>query len=200
MSWIPSLGAHYALDLDGMGAILVLMTVILVPVVLLAEWHVGEQPEARWSTTAFFSLALLLQGFALIVFMASDVLLFYLVFEATLIPTYFLIGGFGGPGRRAAAMKFLIYSLAGGLVMLVAVAGLYAVSAGAGRPSFLIGDLVGTDMGNLGRWLFAGFFFAFAVKAPMVGLHTWLPDTAEQATPAPRRSWWASSTRSARSA
>ncbi|AQP43857.1 NADH-quinone oxidoreductase subunit M [Tessaracoccus flavus] len=182
--WIPAVGAHYALDLDGMGAILVLMTVIIVPIVLLAEWHVGDQLDARWGTNVFFALALLLQGFALIVFMASDVLLFYLAFEATLIPTYFLIGGFGGPARRAAAIKFLIYSLAGGLVMLVAVAGVYAASAAQGGPSFLIGDLVDLEMSTgMGRWLFAGFFFAFAVKAPLVGLHTWLPDTAEQATP-----------------
>ena len=177
VSWIPAIGAHYALDLDGMGA-------ILVPVALLAEWHVGERETDRWSGTTFFALALMLEAFALIVFMASDVLLFYVAFEATLIPTYFLIGGFGGAKRKAAAMKFLIYSLAGGLVMLVAVAGLYAVSANNGNPSFLIGDLVGMDMGtNVARWIFAGFFFAFAVKAPMVGLHTWLPDTAEQATP-----------------
>lgn len=184
VSWIPAVGAHYALDVDGMGAILVLMTVILVPVVLLAEWHVGEESTARWSTSTFFSLALLMQGLALYVFMASDILLFYVAFEATLIPTYFLIGGYGGARRRAAAVKFLIYSLAGGLVMLVAVAGVYAVTAAAGSPSFLIGDLVGLDYDvNLGRWLFAGFFFAFAVKAPLAGLHTWLPDTAEQATP-----------------
>ena len=182
--WIPSLGAHYALNLDGMGAILVLMTVILVPVVLLAEWHVGEREGDRWGSSTFFALALMLEAFALIVFMASDVLLFYVAFEATLIPTYFLIGGFGGIKRKAAAMKFLIYSLAGGLVMLVAVAGLYAVSAQAGNPSFLIGDLVDVDMGTgIARWLFAGFFFAFAVKAPMVGLHTWLPDSAEAGTP-----------------
>ena len=181
--WIPAVGAHYALDLDGMGAILVLMTVVLVPVVLLAEWHVGDAETARWGSSVFFALALLLQGFALFVFMASDVLLFYIAFEATLIPTYFLIAGYGGPKRRAAALKFLIYSLVGGLVMLVAVAGLYAVSASAGNPSFLLSDLAALDMGtNIGRWLFAGFFFAFAVKAPMAGLHTWLPDAAEQST------------------
>lgn len=184
VSWIPAIGAHYALDLDGMGAILVLMTVILVPVVLLAEWHVGDHETARWSGSTFFALALLMQGLALYVFMASDILLFYVAFEATLIPTYFLIGGYGGPRRRAAAIKFLIYSLAGGLVMLVAVAGVYAATAAQGSPSFLIGDVVGLDMGtNMARWLFVGFFFAFAVKAPLVGLHTWLPDTAEQATP-----------------
>lgn len=184
VNWIPAVGAYYALDLDGMSAILVLMTVILVPVVLLAEWHVGDQETARWGGNVFFALALLLQGFALYVFMASDVLLFYIAFEATLIPTYFLIGGYGGPRRRAAAIKFLIYSLAGGLVMLVAVAGLFAVSAGQGAPSFLLGDLAGLEMStSLGRWLFVGFFFAFAVKAPMAGLHTWLPDAAEQSTP-----------------
>lgn len=183
LEWIPAVGAHYALDLDGMGAILVLMTVIVVPVVLLAEWNVGEDENARWGSNVFFALALLLQGFALFVFMASDVLLFYIAFEATLIPTYFLIGGFGGPRRKQAALKFLIYSLVGGLVMLFAVAGVYAVSAGAGAPSFLISDLAGLEFGTaVGRWLFVGFFFAFAVKAPMAGLHTWLPDAAEQST------------------
>ncbi len=183
-SWIPAVGAHYALDLDGMAAILVLMTVILVPVVLLAEWHVGDAETARWGSSVFFALALLMQGFALFVFMASDVLLFYIAFEATLIPTYFLIAGYGGPKRRAAAIKFLIYSLAGGLVMLVAVAGLYAVTASQGGPSFLLSDLQGVEMSQgIGRWLFVGFFFAFAVKAPMAGLHTWLPDAAEQSTP-----------------
>ncbi|MCG6567280.1 NADH-quinone oxidoreductase subunit M [Tessaracoccus sp. ZS01] len=184
VSWISAIGARYALDLDGMGAILVLMTVLIVPVVLLAEWHTGDEPTSRWGGSTFFALALLLQGFALFVFMASDILLFYVAFEATLIPTYFLIGGYGGPRRSAAAVKFLIYSLAGGLVMLVAVAGVYAVTAAAGSPSFLIGDLVGLDIDtSMGRWLFAGFFFAFAVKAPLAGLHTWLPDSAEQATP-----------------
>ena len=182
--WIPAIGAYYALDLDGMGALLVLMTVILVPIVLLAEWKVGETENARWGTGTFVALALLLEGFALFVFMAGDVLLFYLAFEATLIPTYFLIAGFGGVRRRAAALKFLIYSLVGGLVMLVAIAGLYAVTAAEGTPTFLINDLatLGID-GTIGRWLFVGFFFAFAVKAPMAGLHTGLPDAAEQATP-----------------
>lgn len=181
--WINSIGAQFALDLDGMSAILVLLTVILVPIVLLAEWNVGDNDTARWGTPAFFGLTLLLQGFALGVFMAADVLLFYVAFEATLIPMYFLIAGYGGARRNAAAVKFLIYSLAGGLVMLVAVAGLYAVGYQQGKISFLISDLAMLDFDTTaGRWLFAGFFFAFAVKAPMAGLHTWLPDTAQQAT------------------
>lgn len=182
--WIRSIGAYYALEFTGMSAILVLLTVILVPVVFIAEWNVGDRPESRWDTRTFFAMALAMQGLALYVFMASDVLLFYIAFEATLIPMYFLVAGWGGVRRRAAAMKFLLYSLAGGLVMLVGVAGLYAVGAQQGSVSFLFSDLAALDLsGTVGRWLFVAFFFAFAVKAPMVGLHTWLPDTAEQATP-----------------
>lgn len=184
LPWINAIGAYYSLELDAMAAIMVLLTVILTPAVLLAEWHVGETGGARWSTRTFFALALTLEGLSLLVFLASDLLLFYIMFEATLIPMFFMIAGFGGPRRSAAAVKFLLFSLAGGLVMLVGVAGLYAVSASQGGPSFLLEDLAQLDLGGgLGRWLFAAFFFAFAVKAPMAGLHTWLPDTAEQATP-----------------
>ncbi|MGV8847584.1 NADH-quinone oxidoreductase subunit M [Tessaracoccus sp.] len=182
--WIRPIGAYYALEFSGMSAILVLLTVILVPLVFIAEWNVGETPGARWSTRSFFAMALAMQGLALFVFMASDVLLFYIAFEATLIPMYFMVAGWGGERRGAAALKFLLYSLAGGLVMLVAVAGLYAVGAEQGNISFLFSDLAALDLsGPVGKWLFAGFFFAFAVKAPLVGFHTWLPDTAEQATP-----------------
>ncbi len=184
VTWIGSIGAHYALGLDGMGKAMVLLTVVLVPAVLLAEWHVGEDADARWGTSAFFGLALVLESFALFVFMATDVLLFYLVFEATLIPMYFLIGGWGGPRRTRAAVKFLIYSLAGGLVMLFGVIGVGVQTAQAGTASFLISDVAALHISSTtGRWLFVAFFIAFAVKAPMVPVHTWLPDTAEQATP-----------------
>lgn len=199
-SWIGAIGAWYALDADGMTKLLVLLTVILVPIVLLAEWRVGDgrvprrragRPvEAdgvlppRWSTEAFMALALMLEGFTLYVFMASDLLLFYIFFEATLIPMYFLVAGWGGPGRTGAALKFLLYSLLGGLVLLAGVIGMYALSAGRGAPSLLTSDLTGLPMGTgTERWLFAAFFIAFAIKAPMVPVHTWLPDTAEQARP-----------------
>ena len=182
--WIRAIGAHYALDVDGMGSILVLLTVILVPVVMIAEWNVGDHEQARWSTSTFFALALALQGLALFVFLSADALLFYIAFEATLIPMYFLIAGWGGVGRTRAAIKFLLYSLLGGLVMLVGIAGLYAVSAAAGDPTFLLADLADLNFsGAIGNWLFVAFFFAFAVKAPLAGLHTWLPDAAEQARP-----------------
>lgn len=180
--WIRAIGANYALELDGLSGVLVLLTVILVPVVMIAEWNVDETPAARWTGRTYFSLALMMQTFALYVFMAGDLLLFYIVFEATLIPMYFLIGGWGGAKRSAAAMKFLLVSLAGGLVMLVGVAGVYAVGAQQGQVSFLLSDLQQIDFGGaVGNWLFVAFFFAFALKAPLVGLHTWLPDAAEQA-------------------
>ena len=182
--WIRAIGAYWALELDPMAAVMVLLTVILTPVVLLAEWNVGEKDGARWGTGTFFALALALEAFSLAVFMASDLLVFYIMFEATLIPMYFMISGWGGESRTKAAVKFLLFSLAGGLVMLFGVAGVWALTTGAGQPSFLLADLAKLDLEvGIGRWLFVAFFFAFAVKAPMAGLHTWLPDTAEQATP-----------------
>ncbi len=180
--WIRTFGAWWALGLDGMGLTMVLMTVVLTPLVLIAEWKLGA--ESRWSEQAFFALVLVLEGLSIFVFTATDVLLFYLFFEATLIPMYFLIAGFGGPRRRYAAIKFLLFSLAGGLVMLASVVGLFGVSAAEGQPSYLIADLAGLNLsGDLARWLMLGFLFAFVVKAPMVPVHTWLPDAAEQSTP-----------------
>ena len=183
--WIPTFGAWWALGVDGMGLVMVLLTVILTPVVLLAEWSIAER-VGRWSSQVFFSLVLLLEGLTLFVFMADDVLLFYLFFEATLIPMYFLIGGFGGSRRKYAAIKFLLFSLAGGLIMLASVIGLYAWSVKvAGRPTYLLADLMALpapDL-NLGLLLMWGFLIAFIIKAPMVPVHTWLPDAAEHATP-----------------
>ncbi|WP_022910977.1 NADH-quinone oxidoreductase subunit M [Aestuariimicrobium kwangyangense] len=183
--WMRTIGAHWALSSGGLAMVMVLLTVIVVPIVLLAEWKVGDSTDSgRSSTGLFFALALMLESFALLCFMASDVLLFYIFFEATLIPMYFLIGGWGGPRRGPAAMKFLLYSLAGGLVMLFGVIGAGAQGASAGKASFLISDLAaaGIDTGTMGRLMFLAFFIAFAIKAPMVPVHTWLPDTAEQAT------------------
>lgn len=185
-SWIPAVGAWYALGSDPLSMTMVLLTVALVPVVLGAEWHVGERTAETGGlpTSVFFGLALILEGLALYCFVSVDVLLFYLFFEATLIPMYFLISGWGGPRRRQAAVKFLIYSLAGGLVMLFAVIGVGVHSGSSGKTSFLLSDLAKVDFdGSIGRYLFIGFFVAFAIKAPMVPVHTWLPDTAEQATP-----------------
>ncbi len=181
--WIASIGAWWALGADGMGLAMVLMTVVLTPLVLLAEWKLPFE-GGKWGPQAFIALILILEGLSIFVFTANDVLLFYLFFEATLIPVYFLIVGYGGARRDYAAIKFLLFSLAGGLIMLASVIGLYAVSAGQGTPSYLLSDLQQLNLdGDLGRWLMIGFLIAFVIKAPMVPLHTWLPDAAEQSTP-----------------
>jgi NADH-quinone oxidoreductase subunit M len=181
--WIPTFGAWWALNLDGMGLVMVLLTVALTPVVLLAEWKIEN--VGRWTPQAFVALVLLLESLSIYTFLAADVLLFYLFFEATLIPMYFLIGGFGGPKRAYAAMKFLLFSLAGGLVMLISVVGIYVYSSRLlGAPSYLLTDLMKITLPtDVGRWLMVGFLVAFIVKAPMVPVHTWLPTTTEQATP-----------------
>jgi NADH-quinone oxidoreductase subunit M len=182
-NWISAFGAHYAIGVDGMGLVLVLLTTILTPVVIIASWD--DADEARWSVNAFFSMMLALEGLSVGVFAATDVFLFYVLFEATLIPIYFLIGGFGGAQRSYAAVKFLLYSLLGGLLMLAAVVALYVISARtAAGPSYLLQDMQKLHIGvDTGRWLFLGFFAAFAIKAPMWPVHTWLPDAASEATP-----------------
>ncbi|HEX6517052.1 MAG TPA: NADH-quinone oxidoreductase subunit M [Nocardioidaceae bacterium] len=183
LDWIRAFGAHYALGVDGIGLTLVLLTAILTPVVILASWNDGH--GGRWSVNSFFAWMLGLEGLAIGVFSATDVFLFYVLFEATLIPIYFLIGGFGGPRRSYAAVKFLLYSLLGGLLMLASVVGLYVVSAGTPTgPTYLLSELTRIDIDPVtGRWLFLGFFIAFAIKAPMFPVHTWLPDAAAEGTP-----------------
>ncbi|MGE5719530.1 MAG: NADH-quinone oxidoreductase subunit M [Nocardioidaceae bacterium] len=183
LTWIEAFGAHYALGVDGLGLTLVLLTVILTPVVILASWEDGE--GGRWSVNSFFAWMLALEGLAIGVFAATDVFLFYVLFEATLIPIYFLIGGFGGLRRSYAAIKFLLYSLFGGLLMLASVIGLYVVSRDSEfGPTYLLSELsqITIDQ-NVGRWLFLGFFIAFAIKAPMFPVHTWLPDATAAGTP-----------------
>ncbi len=180
--WISVFGAHYALGVDGIGLTLILLTAVLTPVVILASWHDGD--TGRWSVNTFFAWMLGLEGLAIGVFAATDVFLFYVLFEATLIPIYFLIGGYGGAQRSYAAVKFLLYSLLGGLLMLASVVGLYVVSARNGAPTYLLSELSAIPVSeSTGRWLFLGFFIAFAIKAPMWPVHTWLPDAASEATP-----------------
>ena len=196
--WIRPLGAHYALGLDGIGATLVLLASIVTPVVVLATWSdydrvpvaakaittpTGE--PARYDSKIFYALVLAVQTCALYLFLSTDVFLFYVFFEVILVPMYFLIGGFGPGVRRSyAAAKFLIFGLLGGFVMLASVIGLFVASADAGKPSYLLSDLSGLTFGTgQGRWLFVGFMFAFAIKAPLVPLHSWLPDAAEQSSP-----------------
>jgi NADH-quinone oxidoreductase subunit M len=181
--WVGSLGVFYAVGANGVSLSLIVLTAVVTPIVLLAMWREAE--AERRNPKPFFALVLLLEAMIIGTFAAQDVLLFYVLFEAMLVPMYFLIGLYGGPQRRYAAVKFLLYNLLGGLIMLAAVIGLYVQSVNAGQPSFLLADLVALEVPvDIQRWLFLGFMFAFAIKAPLWPFHTWLPDAAAESTPA----------------
>jgi NADH-quinone oxidoreductase subunit M len=187
--WIRNFGVHFAFGVDGIALVLVAMSVVLVPAVLLASWSSFDSksdaeelavPGAKpRSVKNFFGLVLMLEFFMIAVFTATDVFLFYVFFEAMLVPMYFIIGSFGGPRRSYAAMKFFLYSLIGGLVMVASVIGLYVTT---GSRTFAISELIGHVPDNATqKWLFLGFFIAFAIKAPLVPFHTWLPDAGAEA-------------------
>ena len=182
-SWIPAFGINYGLGVDGMALLLILLALILTPIVMLACWY--EADGGRWSVKTFFALLLILETMMIGVFAATDIFLFYLFFEAMLIPVYFLIGGYGSGERAAAAVKFLLYSLFGGLLMLASIIGLYVVSADQlGSPTFDVVELSKLSLNNQTEiLLFLGFFIAFAIKAPLWPFHTWLPDATKAATP-----------------
>jgi len=175
VSWIPAFGVHYALGVDGIALVLLLMTAVLWPVVILASWHDCE--NTKRSAKSFLVMMVSMETLLIGVFASTDVFLFYVFFEAMLIPMYFIVGSAGTPRSSYASMKFLLYSLLGGLLMLAAVIALYVVAG----HSFLFSDLEKMNIPvNDQRWLFLGFFFAFAVKAPLWPFHTWLPDAAAE--------------------
>jgi NADH-quinone oxidoreductase subunit M len=210
-SWIPAFGVHYALGVDGIALVLIAMSAVLMPVVILASWWDADgvlgarpgpaapadappvagsaaTPRPRHSVKTYFSLMLVLETMMIGVFAATDVFLFYVFFEAMLVPMYFMIGSYGVGRRQYAAVKFLLYSLLGGLLMLVAVIALYVYSthsaATGHHGSFLFSELIHVSLSPaVSKWLFLGFFIAFAIKAPLWPFHTWLPDAAAAAPP-----------------
>jgi NADH-quinone oxidoreductase subunit M len=204
-SWIPQFGIHFAVGVDGIGLVLIGMTAVLMPVVVLASWHDadprpgGGRPAGdgavpaggaggvppKYSVKTYFAWMMLLEAMIIGLFAATDVFLFYVLFEAMLIPMYFMIGGYGVGQRQYAAVKFLLYSLLGGLLMLAAVIALYVYSARGGHPgTFLFSQLTHVAFSpQVQKWLFLGFFVAFAIKAPLWPFHTWLPDAATAAQP-----------------
>ena len=182
-SWIANFGIRYAVGIDGMALVLILLTTILTPIVLLAGWNEAE--TGRWSVRTFYVLMLILESSMIGVFAATDVFLFYVIFEAMLIPVYLLIGGYGRGERSTAAMKFLLYSLLGGLLMLAAVIGIYIISTNQIGGTFDTAKLATLQIDSgTENFLFLGFFIAFAIKAPLWPFHTWLPGAAKSATPA----------------
>ncbi len=178
-AWIPSLGVTYHLGVDGISVLLVLLTTFLMPLVLLSSW---TSVEARWKEFAITML--LLETGMLGVFVALDLFLFYVFWEAMLIPMYLIIGVWGGPNRIYAAIKFILYTLTGSLLMLVAILVLYFLH-GAATNTYTF------DLPVLARFvlpggrtqdlLFLTFALAFAIKVPMFPFHTWLPDAHVEA-------------------
>lgn len=194
--WIPSFGTGYILGVDGIALSIIVLTAVLVPLLIIAGWNDADARTGLRgrSVQTYLALTLAVEGMVLMSLVSLDILLFYVFFEAMLIPMYFLIGGFGGENRSRAAVKFLLYNLFGGLIMLAAVIGLYVVTASSdafATGTFDFREIVaavasGEFVGNpaVMNLLFLGFMFAFAVKAPLWPFHRWLPDAAVEATPA----------------
>jgi NADH-quinone oxidoreductase subunit M len=175
--WVPSFGVRYRVGVDGVSLPLVLLTTVLTPLAVVGSWRMAERPRS------YLALLLVLETAMLGVFVSLDLFLFYVFWEAVLVPAYFLIGSFGGQRRVYAAVKFFVYTLLGGLLMLVGIVVLfYLQQRASGSPSFdfeVLRDL-DKDPGTQ-RWLFAAFFAAFAVKTPLWPFHTWLPDAYTEA-------------------
>jgi NADH-quinone oxidoreductase subunit M len=183
VEWIPAFGTNFALGLDGIALTMIALLCVLVPIVLVFA-AADKLPPGR-TGAGFTALILATQGVLVGVFAATDVFLFYVLFEAMLIPMYFLIGRFGGPRRQYAAVKFFLYSFLGGLIMLASVIGLFVAS----DTRFGEGTFDWTALQGMAAQLplstqiplFLGFFAAFAIKAPLVPFHTWLPDAGAEA-------------------
>ncbi len=174
--WVPSIGMSYAVGVDGVSIWMVLLTTFLFPVSILASWTITK--DVRRYLAALLALETAVIG----TFVALDLLLFFLFFEALLVPMYLLIGGWGGRRRVYAAVKFFLFTMAGSAFLLVAILFLYAQQGGT--RSFGYAAMMGAAAGvpaATARWLFLAFLVGFAVKVPLVPLHTWLPDAHTEA-------------------
>ena len=183
-SWIGSIGARYHLGIDGISLWLVLLTTLLMPIAVLSSWTAITKRQVT-----YYALMLLLESAMIGVFVSLDLLLFYLFFEASLVPMFFLIGIWGGERRIYAAVKFFIYTAVGSLLMLVGIIALYFIHQKAtGIGTFDYTVLIETLKTNVGAispraefWLFLAFAFAFCIKVPLWPFHTWLPDAHTEA-------------------
>ncbi|MGB9521624.1 MAG: complex I subunit 4 family protein, partial [Anaerolineales bacterium] len=174
-SWIQVAGwdIYYHLGVDGLSILLLLLTTFLTPISILSTWTAIEERVKE-----FMIFFLLLEVGMVGVFLALDLFLFYIFWEFTLVPMYFLIGIWGGPRRMYAAIKFFLYTMAGSILMLLAILWL-GIRAG----TFSLPELIaaGNIPANLQTWLFLAFAAAFAIKVPMWPLHSWLPDAHVEA-------------------
>jgi len=180
-TWLPDFGISYHLGVDGISLLLVVLTTFLTPIALLCSW---ESVEKRVKEFSFFMLAL--EGAMIGVFLSLDLFLFYLFWDAMLIPMYFLIGVWGYERRIYASIKFILYTMAGSVLMLVAIIWIayyhQTVNGVSAGPSF---DLIALQQlsipGSMQTWLFLAFAVAFAIKVPLFPFHTWLPDAHVEA-------------------
>ena len=179
--WIPDYGIGFRVGVDGVALLLIALTAFLVPVVLLASWNVTSK------TKSYFVLILVLETALIGCFAATDVFLFYVFFEVMLVPMYFLIGVWGGERRVYAAVKFFLYTLLAGLLMLVAILTMYfrtknGLEGVGANGTFEYAKWLELDIPQATQnWLFLGFAIAFAVKVPLFPFHTWLPDAHTEA-------------------
>jgi len=177
--WIPGWGISYRVGIDGISLVMVLLTTALMPLSVLASWHYITRRER-----GFYALMLVLLTGMVGVFIALDLFLFYIYFEIMLIPMYFIIGVWGGTNRLYAAIKFFIYTMAGSLLMLVAILVMvWKIEAATGTLSFSYEYLLANAglLGQAAPWLFGAFAVAFAIKVPIFPFHTWLPDAHVEA-------------------
>src|SRR6266702_4572434 len=175
--WVAPLNFHYILGVDGISLFMVLLTTFLMPAAVLVSWNIERQ-------TKYYMVAFLILETAMIgSFVALDLLLFFLFFEALLFPIYLIIGGWGSERRVYAAVKFFLFTMAGSAFLFVGVLFLYFRAGSAtGHPTFDFTQLQQLTLPTVtARWLFLAFFVAFAVKVPLFPLHTWLPDAHTEA-------------------
>lgn len=177
LAWIERYGIRYVLAMDGIALLMVLLTAFMHIAAVLLAWRVERH------VASFYALLLLMEAGLMGIFLAYDLVLFYLFWEVALIPMFFLISVWGGVNRRQAAFKFFLYTLIGSLCMLVAMIALYQIhGAQSGVYTFVISELVQTQLTAAQEgWLFAGFMAAFIVKSPLVPFHTWLTDALTEA-------------------
>ncbi|MFQ5932848.1 MAG: NuoM family protein [Nitrospiraceae bacterium] len=173
VQWMPTFNIQYAVGVDGISLPLILLTTLLTPLCVMCSWRSIET-----NVKAFMMLILLVEGAMVGVFAALDALLFFMLWEITMIPMYFMIALWGGPQRIHAAIKFVLFSLTGSLLLLVGILGLYL----EGGSTFDILALMQIEYSpKVQFWIFLALFLAFAIKMPMFPFHTWLPDAHSEA-------------------
>src|SRR6185312_15461323 len=176
-SWIGSIGARYHVGVDGISLWLVLLTTLLMPISVLSSWTAIKKRQL-----SYYAFLLILESAMIGVFVSLDLLLFYLFFEASLVPMFFLIGIWGGERRIYAAIKFFIYTSVGSLLMLVGIIALYYMFGTFDYTTILAALTGGQILGDDAQfWLFLAFAFAFCIKVPLFPFHTWLPDAHTEA-------------------